>query len=173
MHTQILLGKLNPSGKLPLTYPKSVNSVPIRYWHKPSFNTLGGPQWEYGFGMSFSQFVYSNFATNQQAYRISDSNFAVIVTFTLTNKGPFDGKETVLLFVDDDYRSIEKEVKLLKAFAKYDLRRGQAVGVKFTLTKRDFSFTGLTGQLMIEPGSFTLRLGVGTSESTTKINLIA
>jgi len=163
---------LNPSGRLPLTYPKSVNSVPIRYWHKPSFNTVGGAQWEFGFGLSFSKFSYSNFKTDSRMYRISDPNFSVQVFVDVMNNGPMDGKQAILIFVDDEYRSVEKEVKLLKAFTKVKLLIGEGTRVKFTLTKRDFSFTGLDGKLMIEPGDFVLSVDVGPASLTTRITLI-
>ena len=157
---------------MPLTYPSYVNTIPIRYWRKPSFNVVAGPQWEYGYGLSYSRFVYNNFSTDAQVYRISDPNFVVNVYVDVTNNGPMDGKYTILVFVDDEYRSIEKEVKLLKAFSKVDLRGGQSTRVKFALSKRDFSFTGLDGQLLIEPGNFTLSVDVGAASDTTQITLV-
>jgi beta-glucosidase len=138
----VLAGKINPSGKLPYTYPRHTNSL-IPYYHKYTetlkFDEAAGfnPQWEFGYGLSYTTFTYSNLKLSSQS--LSD-NAPITVKVDVTNTGKIAGKETVMLFVADEVATVTPEVKRLRAFEKIDLAAGQMKTVTFTIDKAKLSF---------------------------------
>ncbi|WPQ61296.1 glycoside hydrolase family 3 N-terminal domain-containing protein [Chitinophaga sancti] len=157
----VLAGKINPSGKLPYTYPRSTNSL-INYYHKYTetlqFDEMAGynPQWEFGYGLSYTQFSYANLTlsnTNLTAAK------AITITVDVTNTGKVAGKEAVLLYVSDEVASITPEVKRLRAFEKIELQPGQKKTVSFTIDKERLSFINAQLQRVTEPGDFSVSVG--------------
>lgn len=149
---EILFGKTNPSGRLPISYPKTTG-INAQYWRKVNENAKF--QWEFGHGLSYSQFVYSNLqlpSTMRPAEQLR-------VSFTVRNNGPLAGKEAVLLYVSDEYRQIVPDVKLLKRFEKISLNVGEERTMSFTLSVEDLSFYGIDNQFIYEEGDFTIRVG--------------
>ncbi|KAI8367532.1 glycoside hydrolase superfamily [Radiomyces spectabilis] len=152
---EALFGKLNPSGLLPYTYPKYVGDVNLNYWRQ--VNDVWDPLYEFGHGLSYSTFEYSNLtlydgaSVLQENRQLADSppvlkpGEPVKVAVKVTNKGPFDGKQTVLMYVQQPVRRITPPVKVLKAFQKIDLEKGKSATVVFTVDADMFRYTGMDG----------------------------
>ncbi|WP_343690950.1 glycoside hydrolase family 3 N-terminal domain-containing protein [Chitinophaga sp.] len=157
----VLAGKINPSGKLPYTYPRTTNSL-VNYYHKYTetlqFDETAGynPQWEFGYGLSYTQFTYSNLKLSNTTLTNSK---AINVSVDVSNTGKVTGKETVLLYVSDEVASITPEVKRLRAFEKIELQPGQTKTVSFTIDKEKLSFINAQLQRVTEPGDFSVSVG--------------
>ncbi|KAG7388461.1 hypothetical protein PHYPSEUDO_012522 [Phytophthora pseudosyringae] len=139
---EIIYGDVNPSGRMPITYPKDSGNVMIPYRHRVTTQCATGdycePQWTFGHGLSYTEFTYSNMIiSTTNVTTISES---VNVSVTVTNSGSAAGKETVMLFLTQPYRSISvPEVKQLKKFSKISLEAGASQTVEFELTAADWS----------------------------------
>lgn len=157
----VLAGKVNPSGKLPYTYPRATNSL-INYYHKYTetlqFDEMAGynPQWEFGYGLSYTQFAYANLKLSNTTLTAAKG---ITITVDVTNAGKVAGKEAVLLFVSDEVASITPEVKRLRAFEKIELQPGQTKTVSFTIDKDRLSFINAQLQRVTEPGDFSVSVG--------------
>ncbi len=156
----VLAGKINPSGKLPYTYPRYANAL-MNYYRKytenADVNTNGyNPQWEFGTGLSYTDFTYS-------ALKLSSAELAagkpITVKINVTNSGKTAGKESVLMFVSDLVASITPEVKRLRAFQKIELQPGETKTVSFSLSKEDLSFINNELKRVTEPGQFRIAIG--------------
>jgi beta-glucosidase len=158
----VLYGKVNPSGKLPYTYPKySGNAIP--YYHKRSdirditwgYNGFY-PQYEFGFGLSYTKFEYSNLKLS--ADTISGDK-TLTIEATIKNVGNNAGKEVVQCFIHDVVASVAPDVKRLVCFSKIELAPGEQKTVTFTLNKNDLAFVGQNNKLITESGKFELTVG--------------
>ena len=160
--SDILYGKTNPSGKLPYTYPKySGNALP--YFHKKTdirdinwaFDGFY-PQYEFGQGLSYTSFAYSEVRTDKDSLSSSETlNFEVSVR----NTGNRAGKEVVQLFLKDLIATVSPDVKRLVRFEKINLQPGETQTVSFQLQTKDFASIGLENKWIVEPGSFQLSVG--------------
>ncbi len=157
--TNILYGEANPSGRLPITYPKYSNDL-VTYDHKGTdlvhrdFSMNGfNPQWEFGYGLSYTTFEYSALSVMKNMAGGMD------VSVTVTNTGDLAGKEVVQVFVTDEVASITPAVKRLRGFEKLALEPGASTTSKFVITKEDLSFVGRDNNWIFEPGDFTVRVG--------------
>ena len=156
----VLAGKINPSGKLPYTYPRNTNSL-INYYYKNTESlandNAGGynPQWEFGYGLSYTQFAYSHLKFSS---RLTDK-LPITVSVDITNTGQRTGKETVLLFVTDLVASITPEAKRLRGFEKIELKPGETKNVSFTIRTENLSFINNELKRVTEPGEFKLSVG--------------
>jgi len=153
----VLFGDYNPSGKLPFTYPRTANGF-ITYDHKlfeteeTSFGNMAfKPQFEFGHGLSYTTFTYSNLKLAQKAMTV---NGQMSVSVTLTNSGQRAGKETVILYVRDVVATVAPPGKRVKRFAKIYLEPGQSRTLTFTLLRDDLSFIGADLKPTVEPGDF-------------------
>jgi beta-glucosidase len=158
----VLFGDYNPSGKLPFTYPRTANGF-ITYDHKlfeteeTSFGNMAfKPQFEFGHGLSYTTFTYSNLKLAQKAMTV---NGQMNVSVTLTNSGQRAGKETVILYVRDLVASVAPPGKRVKRFAKIYLEPGQSRTLTFTLRRDDLSFIGADAKPTVEPGDFEVFVG--------------
>jgi beta-glucosidase len=162
----ILTGKVNPSGKLPITYPRYVNSL-ATYIHKYSdqqtnpqgaydYSADYNPQYDFGFGLSYSSFEYYDLLTDQKQYAAGDT---IIVSVKLKNTGKLAGKEVVQLYASDLVASLSPDVKRLRGFEKYMLRPGEVKQVVFELPVNSLSFVGSDNKHQLEPGEFRLEIG--------------
>jgi beta-glucosidase len=154
-----LFGDINPSGKLPLTYPRAVNGL-VTYDHRP-FETEGEdfairPQFEFGYGLSYTSFGYSDLRLSKKTI---SGNEELSVSVTLSNTGRRAGKEVVQLYVADLVASIAPAGKRLKRFAKISLQPGQSRTLGFKLRKEDLSFIGNDNKPVAEPGDFDVMIG--------------
>ncbi|ETP09084.1 hypothetical protein F441_15032 [Phytophthora nicotianae CJ01A1] len=139
---EIIYGDVNPSGRLPITYPKDTGNVMIPYRHRVSTQCATGdycePQWTFGHGLSYTNFTYSDMSISTT--NVTSSSDSINVSVTVTNSGSVAGKETVMLFLTQPYRSISvPEVKQLKKFSKISLDAGASQTVTFELTAADWS----------------------------------
>jgi len=161
---EILFGVVNPSGKLPLTYPQFSGDIGVPYYHKYSEIEATSPLYQFGYGMSYTTFTYSKIQLSTANLQIGQN---LTVSVSVTNSGSVAGKEAVLLYVSDIYASITPEVKLLKRFQKSNLLSpNTSQNFIFTLTTFDLSFYGIHDTLVVEPGNFTLQIGPQTTSFT-------
>jgi beta-glucosidase len=154
----ILVGDANPSGKLPLTYPKYPGGF-MSYDHKPSEEKGGNkfdPQWEFGHGLSYTTFEYRGLRVDASEMTPKDK---LTVTVEVTNTGARPGKETVQLYLSDVVASITPPVKVLKRFQKVELKPKEMKAVRFDLVWDDLAFIGRDNKPVVEPGEFKARVG--------------
>lgn len=162
----VLFGSINPSGRLPFTYPMYTNSL-VTYDHKPSehqakmagaydYESDFAVQYPFGFGLSYTEFTYSDLRLSSEELT-ADGELEVQVT--LSNTGGRAGKEVVQLYTSDLFASLTPDVRRLRAFDKIALEPGEAETVRFVLRAADLSFINAEGQRVTEPGDFELELG--------------
>ncbi len=155
----ILFGRVNPSGKLPITYPKACNDLTL-YDHKYSENANSfnryDPLFPFGFGLSYTTFAYSDLVLDKSTLRRGDS---LAVSVTVQNTGSRSGKEVVQLYLSDLCASVTPSVRRLKRFSKVELMPGERKTVRFVLNEKDLSFIGRDNRPTIEPGEFMVRVG--------------
>lgn len=172
---QVLYGDYNPSGKLPMTFPRHVGQVPIYYNYKstgrpklPAPNEVfwshytdvsNDPLYPFGYGLSYTTFAYSNLKVNPV------SKDRVEVSVTLTNTGKVKGKEVAQLYLRDEYASVTRPVRELKGFELVELNPNEAKTINFVLTKAELGFYNNDGKFIIEPGDFKVFVG-GSSTAT-------
>jgi beta-glucosidase len=157
----IIYGKVNPSGKLPFTYPRHEASL-LWYDHKHTETldqTFGrkafNPQWEFGYGLSYTTFQYSNIKVSNDT--LSNGNLQISVA--VTNTGSTTGKEVVQLYIADRYASITPSVKRLRGFEKIEIKPGATQIVTFTISAKDLEFVGRDEKWISEAGWFDIMIG--------------
>ncbi|MCE4554292.1 glycoside hydrolase family 3 N-terminal domain-containing protein [Roseateles cellulosilyticus] len=157
----LLFGRANPGGKLPITIPRNVGQLPVYYNAKPtSFrNYLGGdntPLYPFGFGLSYTTFSLSEPRLSQPTIGPAGS---VVVSVDVANTGKRAGDEVVQLYIRDDISSVTRPVKELKGFARVTLAPGERRTVTFTITPAELQFYGMDMKRVVEPGTFTVMTG--------------
>ncbi|MDQ2720062.1 MAG: glycoside hydrolase family 3 C-terminal domain-containing protein [Bacteroidota bacterium] len=156
----ILTGDVNPSGKLPITYPRYVNSL-VPYIHKPSeggSNPQGGefaPQYQFGFGLSYTTFEYSDLRIDKKSF---SPNETATISVTVKNSGSKEGKEVVQLFLSELVASLSPDVKRLRGFEKIDLKAGESKSVTFKLPVKDLAFVNSDNKRILEAGVFKITI---------------
>ena len=161
----ILFGDVNPSGRLPYTYPAYPNSI-VNYYHKfseeqkPSegaykYESDYNPQYYFGFGLSYTTFKYSNLKLSTQTLK---GDKALDISVDITNTGARSGKESVLLFSSDLVASISPDVKRLRRFTKIHLEPNETKTVRFSITSKDLAFVNTDNSWVTEPGQFDLQI---------------
>jgi len=173
----VIFGQINPSGKLPFTWPQEPAAIPYVYHRKPSdlctdpkhpnYYVNCPVEWWFGEGLSYSTFEYSNFnvkvVENIETHKNEIENYSipyeVDVSVTVSNIGVIDGKHTVLLFIYDIYRPVTPEYKLLKRFDKIFLKSGESKIVNFKLTSNDFMY--VSEDLSNQYSDGEIRMSVG------------
>jgi len=169
----ILFGDVNPSGKLPYTYPLFVNSL-VTYDHKPSehqarmvgvydYESDFAIQYPFGFGLSYTTFEYSNLTLSSDKLQ---KNGKLEISVKVKNTGNMEGKETVLLYTSDLFASVTPDVKRLRGFEKINLKPGKEQTVSFSLTPEDVSFINAQNKRVTEPGEFVVRIAELKAEFT-------
>ncbi|HZW38755.1 MAG TPA: glycoside hydrolase family 3 N-terminal domain-containing protein [Ignavibacteriaceae bacterium] len=154
----ILFGDANPSGKLPITYPKYPNAI-YHYDYKPLENFDGmsyDPQWGFGYGLSYTTFSVSDLKIDKDKINKTDN---IKVTVNVKNAGEKAGKEVVQLYLTDLYGSVSRPVKQLKGFKKVALNPGEVKTVEFTIEPEHLSFIGRDNKRIIEAGDFKVTVG--------------
>ncbi len=165
---EVLTGQVNPSGKLPVTVPRSVGQVQTVYNHKHSqysrqFATSEtGALWPFGYGLSYSTFEYSDASLTKSEIGAAESLKAGV---TVTNRGPYDGDEVVQLYIRDEYGSVTRPVKELKAFRRVSLKNGKSTKVEFDITPEMLQCWGADEKWVVEPGDFTILIGSSSADS--------
>lgn len=154
----IIFGDANPSGKLPVSYPKSPNGITL-YDYKPIEFFDGNkydPLFPFGYGLSYTSFKYSNLKLSSKEIT---ENGQVKVTVDVTNTGKLKGKEAVLLYLTDMFGTVSRPNKQLKGFDKVELEPGQTKTVTFSIGWDEMSFIGLSNTRIVEPGEFMVTVG--------------
>lgn len=170
----VLYGDYNPSGKLPMTFPRHVGQIPIYYNYKSTGRP--GPKWEvfwsrytdetnaplypFGFGLSYTSFDYKDLKIN-----VKDKE--VEVSVTVTNTGKVAGEEVAQLYIRDRVASVTRPVKELKGFEKFALKAGESKTVNFTLTGKECGFFNNQGKFIIEAGDFDVMVGGSSAKGVT------
>ena len=177
----LLFGDVNPSGKTPITFLRTVGQAPLYYSHNMTGRPYNGetliddigmeagqtslgntsyyldygayPLFPFGYGLSYTQFTYSDIALDRTSYGADDS---ITVTLTLSNTGKYDGIEVVQVYVRDLVGSVTRPVKELKAFERVSLKAGESRNLELRIPVSDLAFYGLDGVKKVEPGDFQL-----------------
>jgi len=157
----ILFGRANPGGKLPISIPRHVGQLPVYYNAKPTANRgyLGSdntPLYPFGFGLSYTSFALSEPRLSKATIGPADS---VTVSVDVTNAGQRTGDEVVQFYIRDDISSVTRPVKELKGFARVTLAPGEKRTVTFQVTPAELQFFGLDMKRIVEPGTFTVMVG--------------
>lgn len=159
--SDILFGKVNPSGKLPYTYPRH-NGVVMHYDHKQSElingntwqNDFFNPQWEFAHGLSYTTFEYGELSLSKKTLS-RDNSDSIVVSVSITNTGKVKGKESVQLYINDHYATISPSLKKLIAFDKVSLLPGEKKILTFNIKNNDLKFYGTENTWKSEEGSFS------------------
>jgi len=161
----ILFGDANPSGRLPITYPRYPNAL-VNYYRKNLENGNSddqhpyNPLYEFGYGLSYTTFAYSNMKISKPTLKDGE---ALIVTVDVKNTGTREGKESVLLYSREEYASITPDTKRLRAFQKINLQPGESKTVTFKITPKDIAFVNDVSKTVTEAGEFKIMIGDLTS----------
>ena len=172
----VLSGDVNPSGKLPFTYPAYTNSL-SPYYYKPSevqnnaqgaYNYVGevNTLYDFGYGLSYSSFKYSDFTLSQDT--INDRNGEISASFSVSNESNLDGFEVVQLYSSDKYASITPDIKRLRAFKRVFVPANSKVDVNLTFDVSDLSFYNIENASVLEQGEFQIHVGSSSSNVNTK-----
>jgi beta-glucosidase len=183
---QVLYGDYNPSGKLPMTFPRNIGQTPIYYnhqntgrpedpnpgadmvWWSHYMDVENTPLYPFGYGLSYTTFKYDNLKLNKEQFEIGGE---VQVSVNITNTGNYDGKEVVQLYIRDLYGSTVRPVRELKGFELVELKKGEKRTVNFTLTEAELGFFNNKGEYVVEPGEFEVFVG-GNSVETLKASFM-
>jgi beta-glucosidase len=160
----VLFGDYNPSGKLPISFPRSVGQLPIYYNHKPTARrgylfTSKAPLFPFGHGLSYTSFEYSNLKVTPE--RIGTAGRAE-VSVTVTNTGKLAGDEVVQLYIRDLVSTVTRPVLELKDFTRIRLAPGESKTVTFVITPDKLSFLDLNMNRTVEPGWFDIMVGTSS-----------
>jgi beta-glucosidase len=176
---EVLFGKVNPSGKLNVSFPKSVGHLPVfynyyptdkGYYHKPGSIESPGkdyvfsspdPLWAFGTGLSYTTFKYEAISLSKESLNNTDTCHLKI---TIKNAGPVDGKEVVQLYVHDKVSSVVTPVKELKRFEKVFIRAGESVIINFDLPVSELALYNVDMKKVVEAGEFEIQVGTASDD---------
>ena len=171
----VLFGDYNPSGKLPMTFPRDEGQIPLFYNYtstgRPSFNDKdtnyksayidmpNSPKFSFGHGLSYTSFEYENLTLDKTNISGRES---ITATFTLRNSGKYAGEEVVQLYLQDKFADVVRPVKELKGFEKIMLAPGESKTIKFSIEREKLSFYNSEMKWTAEPGDFKLMIGTAS-----------
>ncbi len=169
--TDVLTGKVNPGGKLPMTFPRNVGQVPMHYnqlntgrpqqtqgtmWTSGYLDSPVTPAYPFGFGLSYTNFSYSDVTINRPRILFGET---LEVSVTVTNTGDVEGEEVVQLYIHDIAADIARPVKELKGFEKIKLAKGERRTVTFKLTDKELAYWNNKPEFKADPGRFEVFVG--------------
>ena len=171
----VLFGAYNPSGKLPMSFPRNTGQLPLYYSQKntgrPSSeddvfwthytDSPNTPLYPFGYGLSYTQFDYSAIELSATSVAVDES---LEVSVIVTNSGKRDGVEIVQLYIRDRIGSVTRPIKELKGFARVALKAGESQQVSFTLDEKTLGFYNSQGDYRVEPGAFDVFVGGGSEQ---------
>ncbi|MBL7708611.1 MAG: glycoside hydrolase family 3 C-terminal domain-containing protein [Chitinophagaceae bacterium] len=173
----VLFGDYNPSGKLPMSFPRTEGQIPIYYnyyntgrpatsdsdrFYRSAYIDLSiHPKYPFGFGLGYSKFEYSEIRLSKKQFKPGEKMDAIV---TVRNTGEYDGEEVVQLYIRDITGSVVRPVKELKGFQKILLKKGEAKEIRFTIGADDLRFYNDKLQYIYEPGEFTLFIGGSSAD---------
>jgi len=173
--SDIISGDVNPSGKLPYTYPAYPNSL-LPYYYKPSevqnnaqgaYNYVGEVNnlYDFGFGLSYSEFIYSDLKVNKDQFGFNET---IKISVNVENISEIDGFETIQLYSSDLYASVTPDIKRLRDFSKVEIKAGEKKTITFDLPIDELAFVNADNQLVVEPGNFKLTVDRLTKEISVR-----
>lgn len=171
----VLFGDVNPGGKLPVTFPRSVGQIPLYYNHKNTgrppdeknkytskyLDVAWTPQFPFGFGLSYTQFKITNLQLDQQRLPLDGK---LTVSVDVENTGKRAGDEVVQLYIRDTVASVSRPVKELKAFQRVTLQAGEKKRIEFVLTPAELGFWNREMRFTVEPGEFKVMVGPNSED---------
>ena len=172
----VLFGDYNPSGKLPVSFPRTVGQLPIYYNYKPSAKrgylyASKEPLFPFGHGLSYTTFEYTNLKVSPAQ---TGPGGRAQVSVTVRNTGRRAGEEVVQMYVRDVVSSVTRPVKELKDFARVSLAPGESKTVSFTITPDKLAFYDLNMERRVEPGWFEIMVGTSSAKyQTAKLEVVA
>ena len=164
---RIVFGEVSPSGKSPVTIPRSIGQIPFHYSmkeinYKKEYLFLGkGPLYPFGHGLSYANFEYSDIAISN-AEITPDTELEVSVK--VTNNGSVKAKEVVQMYIKDEIGSVTRPDKELKGFEKIELDAGESKTVSFKITPKMLEFTGISMEKVLEAGDYSVKIGTSSQE---------
>ncbi|MNX29152.1 Periplasmic beta-glucosidase precursor [compost metagenome] len=177
----VLFGDYNPSGKLPMTFPREVGQVPIYYNHfstgRPAkdedsknyvsayIDLKNSPKFPFGYGLSYTKFNYTDLKLSSPKIK---SNETIKVSFQLSNVGKVTGEEVVQLYLKDKFGSVVRPVLELRDFQKVKLNAGESKIIEFTIDKEKLSFYNNKLEWVAEPGDFEVMIGASSADIKLK-----
>jgi beta-glucosidase len=163
----VIFGKVNPSGKLAVSFPRHVGQLPVYYNSKPYVHEADyidgaySPLYPFGFGLSYTQYDYSNLKLSTK--KITEGE-PVKITIDITNSGNMDGDEIVQLYIHDMVSTVTRPVKELKDFLRMSLKRGETKTAEFTITSDKLEYYGPEMKRIVEPGEFEVQVGRNSTD---------
>ncbi|WP_316845429.1 glycoside hydrolase family 3 C-terminal domain-containing protein [Pedobacter psychrodurus] len=170
----VLLGKVNPSGKLPITYPIDESQLPLVYNHKPTgrgddYNNLSGePLFPFGYGLSYTSFSYENLKFSRKSIA---KNETATVSFTLKNAGHDNGEEVVQLYMRPLLSKLAQPVLALRAFQRVNLKAGETKVISFKVDKELLQTLNINNVWEVVPGEYRIMIGSSSKALYLKDNL--
>jgi beta-glucosidase len=177
----VLFGDYNPSGKLPISFPRTEGQIPIYYnyyntgrpatndndrFYRSAYTDLSiYPEYEFGYGLSYTSFQYSDLVLSKKKIK---ANEKIDISMKLTNTGRYAGEEVVQLYIRDKVGSVVRPVKELKDFQKIKLQPGESKTIHFTIDKEKLSFFNDKLQWIAEPGEFDLMIGSSSKDTRVR-----
>jgi len=171
---EVLFGEVNPSGRLPVTFPRAMGQIPLYYNHRntgrpPAADKFTSkyidapvtPRYPFGYGLSYTTFAYRDLKLSAARIGPSDS---LRITVTVANTGTREGTEVVQLYVRDEVGSVARPVRELKGFRRITLKPGESRPVELRLAARDLAFYGLDMRSAVEAGTFRVFVGPNSME---------
>ncbi len=196
--TNLLTGKVNPSGKLPVTFPRAVGQIPVYHAHKNTGRPANADNWvhiddipvkawqtslgntshyldvgftplfPFGFGLSYTDFTYGDLQLDQTKMQ---KNGRIIASVKVTNTGEVIGREIVQLYIRDKFGSVTRPVRELKGFEEFTLKPGESTTVLFEITEEKLAFFNADMKLSAEAGEFTLWIG-GHAATSSSVDFV-
>ena len=164
---EIIFGDVNPSGKLPLTFPRSVGQLQMVYNHKPSqyFHSYAQekitPLYPFGHGLSYSKFIYSNLEVKK--LNIEDST--INISFTLANQSEYEGEEVVQLYFRDSYSSVTRPIKELLDYRRISMKPNESKQIYFNIPIKKLAFYDINMKYCVEKGNFEFMVGGSSKDN--------
>ncbi len=163
----VLFGDYNPAGRLPIAFPVDVAQLPYTYYHKPTgrgddyMNLTGKPLYPFGYGLSYTQFSYSDMHFSKKTIDKTDST---IVSFSIKNIGTRDGDEVVQLYIKDLFASVARPMMELKGFQRVHLKAGETREFSFSITPELLSMLDKGLNTVVEEGEFRIMIGASSND---------
>ena len=162
----VLLGNVNPSGKLPVTFPRSVGQIPFYYDHKPTsrhvyVDEADTPLFPFGLGLSYTTFKYTNLQISPSTIPVTGT---ARITVKITNTGEVEGTEVAQLYVRDEISSVTTPIIALKGFSRITLKPGETGEVIFEVGPEQLSLWNREMKRVVEPGEFKIMVGSSSAD---------
>ena len=164
---KIIFGEVSPSGKSPVTVPRSIGQIPFHYSMKEINNKKGylfledGPIYPFGHGLSYAQFTYEDLKISNS---VITPNSEITVSTTITNTGKMKAKEVVQMYVKDEIGTVTRPDQEVKGFQKIELAPGESKNISFKITPKMLEFTGLKMDKILETGDYKVMIGSSSQD---------